>query len=451
MPKHIIFFMSDQQRFDSLGCNGQELPVSPNIDKFAEEDATNFIRAYTAQPVCGPMRSCLQTGLYATQTGCFRNAIALPEQMKGLGHYLREAGYNVAYVGKWHLATDSEVPDMTSEAIQPVPMERRGGFNDYWMVSDILEMTSHGYDGYVFDKENKRVDFTGYRADCITDFALDYIRNYEDEEKPFFLFISHLEPHQQNDHNNFEAPHGTREQFVDYKKPEDLVEGRGDWEQYYPDYLGCCNALDRNFGRMVDLLKERGLYEDTTIIYTSDHGCHFKTRLDECVENEYDDYKRNSNESTIRVPLLIKGEGFASGVKEVMVVGTLSLPNTLLDIAKHAQPPFMQGRSLVGIEACRDWDDIVYIQISESYVGRMIRTDRYKYVVYDPAKDPWNDCSSACYMERYLFDMLKDPHETRNLVADARYEKVKRQLRKRLLECAEQAGEGSLEIVEAAR
>ncbi len=446
MAQNIIFFMSDQQRFDSLGCNGQKLPVSPRIDEFAREDATNFTKAYTVQPVCGPLRSCLQTGLYATQTGCYRNAIALPQDMKALGHHMREAGYNVGYVGKWHLATDSNVPDMKAENIQPVPMNKRGGFNDFWMVSDILEMTSHGYDGYVFDKENKRVDFVGYRADCLTDYALDYLTNY-DSEKPFFLFISHLEPHQQNDRNNFEAPDGVREKFVNYEKPADLIDGKGDWEQYYPDYLGCCNALDRNFGRIIDLLKDKGIYEDTSIIYTSDHGCHFKTRLDECVENGYDDYKRNSHENTIHIPLLIKGEGFGQGVEEERLVGNISLTKTLLDMADGSIPSEMQGESLVHISKKTDWDNTVYIQISESYVGRMIRTDRYKYVIYDPSKNPWDESAGDRYVERYLYDMENDPFETTNLINDPSYAEKKQGLKLKLLECARKAGEGDLHIM----
>lgn len=447
MKPNIVFFFSDQQRYDSLGCNGQDLPVSPNIDAFAREDATNFQNAYTVQPVCGPARSCLQTGLYATQTGCYRNGISLGEDMKALGHYMREAGYNVAYVGKWHLGSDSDIAKMTDEPVQPVPIERRGGFNDYWMVSDVLELTSHGYDGYIFDKENRRIDFIGYRADCITNFALDYLKNYDDD-KPFFLFISQIEPHHQNDHNNFEAPDGIREKFEGYTKPADLIENKGDWEKYYPDYLGCCNSLDKNFGRILESLKEKGIYDQTTVIYTSDHGCHFKTRLDECVDGGNDDYKRNSFENTIHIPLLIKGEGFKKGEIEKKIVSNINLTKTLLSIAEHDFPEEMQGDSIVGIADREDWENSVYIQISESYVGRMVRTERYKYVVYDPSKNPWDESYGYLYRERYLFDLQNDPLEESNLLGDPAFKEVKDRLKKKLLLFAEQAGEGTLHIQE---
>ena len=317
--QNIVFFFSDQQRADTLGCNGQPLPVTPRLDRFACEDAVNFASAFTPQPVCGPARAMLQTGLYPTQPGCYRNAVSLPLNQKTLARYLREAGYRVAYVGKWHLASDEEENHYETIA---VPAERRGGYDDYWMAADVLEFTSHGYGGYIFDKDGNKLDFTGYRTDCLTDYAVRYIEEYEDE-KPFFLMISHIEPHHQNDRGDYEGPDGSREQFAGFVPPPDLTPGKGDWEQFYPDYLGCCHALDRNFGRVVDALKARGIYEDTMVIYGSDHGCHFRTHADEVEKGGYDDYKRNSFEGTIHVPLLIKGNGFEKGKREEKVVSLI--------------------------------------------------------------------------------------------------------------------------------
>jgi uncharacterized sulfatase len=440
--QNIVFFFSDQQRFDTLGINGQKLPVTPNLDKFSKE-ATNFTNAYTVQPVCGPARACLQSGLYPTQLGCFRNGISLPENTDTLAKYIKKAGYNVAYVGKWHLGSDNNDPCITGDIVKPVPLPRRGGYDDYWMVSDILESTSHGYDGHVFDKNNERVDFKGYRADCITDFALDYISGYN-SDKPFFLFISHIEPHHQNDHFNFEAPVGMRERFESYEKPADLEAGEGDWEKFLPDYLGCCNALDRNFGRLCALLKEKGIYEDTDLIYVSDHGCHFRTKTGEISKNGgYDDYKRNSFESSIHIPLLIKGEGFIAGETEERMVSLIDLPRTLMTMAGCENiSDAVKGRSIKNISKAENWDNSVYIQISESFVGRAVRTDRYKYVVHAPELNPWNeDGTNAQYSEKYLFDMKNDPLEKNNLVNDPAYASVKKELKRILLKYSKEADE----------
>ena len=147
MKPNIIFYFSDQQRADTAGCYGQRLPVTPNLDRVAAE-GTLFENAFSCQPVCGPMRACLQSGVYATQIGCYRNDIALPTGTKTIAGYLSDAGYSTAYVGKWHLASDSE-HNLKTKA---TPVERRGGY-EYWRASDVLEFTSHGYGGYIFDND----------------------------------------------------------------------------------------------------------------------------------------------------------------------------------------------------------------------------------------------------------------------------------------------------------
>ncbi|MGI5896593.1 MAG: sulfatase-like hydrolase/transferase [Oscillospiraceae bacterium] len=443
MKPNILFFFSDQQRYDTLGCNGQSLPVTPNLDKLAEE-GVNFDCAFTPQPVCGPARACIQSGLYPTETGCTINGIAMPVEQDTLAKRMNDAGYRTAYVGKWHLASDMRTGHHYEHA--PVPAERRGGYSDYWYVADMLELTSHGYDGYVFDGDNNKVEFKGYRADCITDFALNYLRDY-DKEEPFFLMISHIEPHHQNDRNDFEGPEGSREKFKDFQKPDDLPEGVGDWEEYLPDYLGCCNALDRNLGRIIDLLKEKGMYENTLIIYASDHGCHFRT-IDEREGNGFDDYKRNSFENTIHVPLVLRGPGFLGGKRVENLVSLMDLPATILEAGGAERMQGMHGRALQDVFTGKDWENAVYIQISESYVGRAVRTDRYKYVLHAPGKMPRQEADSDFYEEKYLFDLKNDPLERSNLVADPAYAGVKKQLRERLLAFSKDAGETILEIKE---
>lgn len=332
---NIVFFFSDQQRYDSLGCNGQALNVTPTLDELAKT-AVNFDCAYTNQPVCGPARAMLQTGLYPTQLGCFRNAISLPENENTLALRLRSAGYNVAYVGKWHLASDRDSTGAAKTDYETfaIPPERRGGYNDYWMAADILEFTSHGYGGYLFDKDGEKHTFTGYRTDCVTDYALEYLdQRSADEEKPFFLMLSHIEPHHQNDHDQFEGPDGSKTRFGDFKAPKDLDPGEGDWEAQMPDYLGCCRALDDNFGRVLAKLKEKGLYENTVVIYTSDHGCHFKTHKKDAVAGGYDDYKRSCYENAIHIPMMISGPGFEQGLRNKHIVELIDIPKTIVSIA----------------------------------------------------------------------------------------------------------------------
>ena len=279
--KNIIFYFSDQQRWDTINET-----VSPNLCHLAEE-GVKFENNFTCQPVCGPARACLQSGKYATQIGCYWNGIPLPENTKTLAHHFNDAGYQTAYIGKWHLASD-RLPGVGLHCEKTaVPKNKQGGYQ-YWRAADVLEFTSHGYDGYVFDGDGNKLDFKGYRADCINDYALEFIEN-RDKEKPFFMFISQLEPHHQNDHKHIEGYKETIDNFKDYPLPDDLTFLKGNYKEEYPDYISACNRLDYNVGKLIEKLKTEGIYDDTIIIYTSDHGAHFKTRNSE--------YKRCCHES----------------------------------------------------------------------------------------------------------------------------------------------------------
>ena len=331
--KNILFYFSDQQRADTCGCFGQTLDITPNLDRLAEE-GVKFDAAFTPQPVCGPCRALLQSGKWPTETGCFRNNIMLPTNIPTLGKLMEQAGYETAYIGKWHLASDGELEKKPTidHTITAIPMELRGGYTGFWRASDVLEFTSHGYDGYIFDENDNRLDFKGYRVDCITDFALDFFEQY-DGKKPFFMTVSHIEPHHQNDHSHFEGPEGSKEKYKTYPVPGDLAALGGNYREEYPDYLGQCHSVDENLGRIIDVLKKKGLYDDTVIIFASDHGCHFRTRNLDAHLNGYDDYKRSMHDACLRVPLVIRGGEFLGGQTVRELVSTAGLPKTILSIA----------------------------------------------------------------------------------------------------------------------
>lgn len=445
---NILFFFSDQQRWDTVGCYGQKLPVTPNLDRLAAQ-GVRFANAFTCQPVCGPARACLQTGLYATQTGCYRNNIALPQGQRTIAHMLKEVGYQTAYVGKWHLASTGGQSNTPLEPAADyrtvsVPVERRGGY-DWWTAADVLEETSHGYGGYVFDTNGKKREFTGYRADAITDYALEFLLQ-RDPSRPFFLFLSHIEPHHQNDHGRFEGPEGSKEAFKNFEPPQDLVQAKedwgADWQKQYPDYLGCCHSLDRNLGRLLEELERQGIADDTIVIYASDHGSHFKTR---CFE-----YKRSCHEASIHVPLVIAGGPFKNGQVFDELVSLIDLPPTLLAAGGAAIPAQMQGKPLQHlVEGAEPWGDDVFIQISESEVGRAVRTQKYKYCVAAKDKSPWQDMGSAVYQEEYLYDLENDPYEQNNLVLNETYKQVREELAQRLVAHMVKAGEPAPEILPA--
>ena len=448
MPNNIIFYFTDQQRWDTCGCFGQPLDITPNLDQLARE-GVKFDNAFSPQPVCGPCRALFQTGKWPTETGCFRNNIMLPAGVKTLGSYIEEAGYETAYIGKWHLASDGELekPPTIDHTVTAIPRELRGGYTGFWRAADVLEFTSHGYDGFVFDENDQRVDFKGYRADCINDMALEFFDQY-DGKKPFFMTISQIEPHHQNDRKHYEGPEGSKDRFKDFVLPEDLKVLGGNAAEEYPDYLGQCASLDENLGKLVARLKEKGLYENTVIIFASDHGSHFLTRNRDSHLNGYDDYKRSCHDAALHVPLVIAGGPFKGGVAVEELVSTASLPKTILALAGVDVGDAMIGENLLDVVEKKDDNrpNEIFAQISESRVGRCIRTARYTYSVYAPGVNGGIAAGADRYADDFLYDMEKDPHQLNNVVADPTYVSVKEELRARLLDWIEKA-EGAHPII----
>ncbi len=448
MPNNIIFYFTDQQRWDTCGCFGQPLDITPNLDALARE-GVKFDNAFSPQPVCGPCRALFQTGKYPTETGCFRNNIMLPAGVKTLGRYIEEAGYETAYIGKWHLASDGELekPPTIDHTVTAIPRELRGGYTGFWRAADVLEFTSHGYDGFVFDENDKRVDFKGYRADCINDMALEFLDGYTGE-KPFFMTVSQIEPHHQNDRRHYEGPEGSKERFKDFVLPEDLKALGGNAAEEYPDYLGQCASLDENLGRLVAKLKEKGLYENTVIIFASDHGSHFLTRNRDEHLNGYDDYKRSCHDACLHVPLVIAGGPYRGGRTVEELVSTASLPKTILALAGVDVGGAMIGENLLDVveKKSDNRPNEIFAQISESRVGRCIRTARYTYSVYAPGVNGGEAAASDRYADDFLYDMEQDPHQLNNVVTDPAYAQAKAELRARLLDWIWQA-EGARPVI----
>ncbi len=184
----------------------------------------------------------------------------------------------------------------------PVPPENRGGY-DYWLASNVLEFTSDAYQTRLFDNDNQPVDLPGYRVDAMTDAVIRYIDQQKDN--PFYLFTSYIEPHHQNHLDDYPPPDGYRERYTGKWIPPDLAALGGSTHQHLGGYYGMVKRLDEALGRLMDALKSLDLLDNTIILFTSDHGCHFKTRNSE--------YKRSCHESSIRVPTAFHGPWLRRG------------------------------------------------------------------------------------------------------------------------------------------
>jgi len=257
-PPNVIIFFSDQQRHDASGLHGNPLDIMPHFDRLARA-GTHIANSFTCQPVCGPARACLQTGTYATTTGCFRNGIGLPtdpRKFPTLAHVFNDAGYDTGYIGKWHLAGKDGQADGDRGGVKA---GYRGGYKD-WLAAEALEFSVHEYKTILYDNDNQPHRLPGYRSDALTDAMIRYIDAHQD--RPFFLMSSFIEPHHQNDVDDYPPPHGYREPYTGKWTPPDLAalpafnagddRSGGSTHAHLGGYWGIIKRLDENLGRIYD-------------------------------------------------------------------------------------------------------------------------------------------------------------------------------------------------------
>jgi arylsulfatase A-like enzyme len=423
---NVILYVADQMRWDFVGAYGlNPTTKTPNLDKIVQRGVA-FTGAVTNQPLCSPSRACMMTGLYATETGMWKlpPPTELNRSLPTLATILRQNGYTANFIGKWHLA-----PGGDGHAGYVAP-EYRGGFLDFWEGANVLEWTSHPYEGTIWDGQGNQ-----YRVDFLTDRAVQFLKR--PQEKPFLLFISQLEPHFQNDEHRFVAPNGYAERFQNPFVPADLLHLPGDWQAQLPDYYGCIEKIDESVGTILQTLEEQNQLDNTIFLFTSDHGCQFRTRNSE--------YKRSPHDSSIRVPFVAQGPGLNHSLMPPEITGNINLTPTLLDSVGIAAPKSMKGTSVLPLlhdpQARRGWPNKALIQISESMVGRAIRTKEWTYCVADPTLNGGKDSSSMHYQEYQMYNNFSDPAQLVNLAGRDPFKHAAAQLREELLAMIVDSGE----------
>ncbi|SRR5579883_630713 len=436
---NIIYYVADQMRWDFLGSQGENpTTLTPNLDAISAR-GTRFATAVTNQPVCSPSRSVMLTGRYATETGVWSNARAIDSSLPTLASVLRQNGYTANFIGKWHLAPGTAEEGGGHGQVKP---EFRAGFLDYWEGANEYEWTTHPYEGTIWDGDGNPITFKNqYRVDFLTDRVVKFLQ--KDHDKPFLLFVSQLEPHFQNDVKHFVGPNGSKDKFANPFVPHDLSGKLGDWQGELPDYYGCIAAIDQSVGRILKTLEEQGQLENTIFMFSSDHGCHFKTRNLE--------YKRSPHNASIRIPLIAQGPGFDNAATVHEVVGNIHITPTLLDAAGVPIPQSMKGKSLLPLaqnaSSRKQWKNCELIQISEAMTARALRTKDWTYSVLDPSADVRTDKFGKKYQDYLLYDQRADPYESVNLIWRPEHKETVNKLRTQLQEEMKYADEPEAEFV----
>jgi arylsulfatase A-like enzyme len=432
---NVLMICADQFRADFVGASHKNPSVkTPHIDALAAR-GVNFTHCMSNQPLCSPSRASFLTSRYATETAVWKLGVELDHSLPTVATEFRKNGYTSNFIGKWHVSqTDLGNGKKQMGWIPPGPS--RGGFDDGWEGANVLELVSHPYQGSYWDNDGKDIGFKDeYRVDFITNRGVQFIEQKHD--KPWLLFLSQLEPHHQNDVDAFVPPKRYEDQYVDPYIPEDLRNLPGNWRSRIPGYYGCVQAIDDSVGTLVQALEKTGQLDNTIILFFSDHGCTFRTRMGE--------YKRSPHESSLRVPFVIAGPGFDQAAVITEVVSLLDLTPTLLDGAGLQPPTSMRGKPLKALaldpSIRKAWDSTAYFQISQSICGRGIRTRDWCYCAFDPNVLHGSTEYGKQYQDFALYSLAADPAELLNLVGRPEYKDVANQLREELRKRIVAAGE----------
>lgn len=330
---NIVFIMADDLGYGDLGCYGQKLIQTPNIDRLAAE-GLRFTQAYAGGPVCAPSRCVLMTGLHNGH-GAARDNIPhyqtyLQEEDVTVAEVLKRAGYRCGGVGKWSLGDAGTVGRATNQ-----------GF-DMWL-GYLNQDHAHYYFTEYLDDNDGRLDLTGntesrehYSHDLMADRALQFIRDNRD--RPFFLYGAFTLPHfsaESEDSDGLAVP--STEPYADK-----------DWPEKSKKYAAMLHRLDRDVGRITDLLEELGLTDNTLIVFTSDNGGHFSVPEHINTSGPLRGFKRDLTEGGIRVPFIARWPGvIPAGETSQEIIAFQDMMPTFAELAGADTPQGIDGVSVV--------------------------------------------------------------------------------------------------------
>ena len=421
---NIVFILMDDLRFDELGCMGHPFVQTPHIDRLGREGAM-FSNAFATTPLCSPSRASFLTGLYPHTHGILDNTDRSPRSHELITwpRLLHDAGYETAFVGKWHMGVDD----------RPRP-----GF-DHWV-------SVKGQGRYVdpdLNVDGQPVKEKGYVTDLFNERAVAFLKR--PRERPFCLYLAHKCVHpdlEQRPDGSVSDPTAAkflpaerhRRLYADAKVPrranafqpprgkpalERRIEGlpplsreTATDDETIRNRLRLLLAAEEGVGQIRAALSETGQLDKTLIVFTSDHGYFYG---EHCLSVE----RRLAYEEAIRIPLLIRYPPLIKpGTRPASFALSIDLAPTLLQLAGVPLPKGLHGRSLVPAlkgEAEQPRTRFLIEHTSDNVFPRVqkmgyqaVRTERWKYIHY-------RDLENA----DELYDLASDPYELRNVIGEA--------------------------------
>ncbi|MCH2614623.1 MAG: sulfatase [Opitutales bacterium] len=468
---HILFIMSDDHTAQAVGVYAtllKDLDPTPTIDSLAREGIV-FDNAFCTNSICTPSRASIITGQYAHTNGVFDLGGNITPENQALPILMREAGYQTAMIGKWHLKQE---PNFDYYKVLP----GQGKYFD-------TEFRIQGDQPW----PKNTVTHTGqHSSDAITDSTLDWFKKERDPDKPFFVCHQYKAPHDYFEnapryqsyladleipepdtlydppntfgslatkgYDNELVPHigtsiGSRnprrsyatnlfdrfpEEFPPNYDPAVLSEEettRLAYQGYLKKYLRCVRGVDDNLKRLFDYLKEEGLHDNTVIIYTGDQGFWLG-------EKDYQD-KRWAYDESARMPFIVRyPEKIPPGIRSHALIENVDYPALMLDYAGIDIPSDFQGRSFRMIcetgQEPNDWKQAVYYRYwmhmaHHDNPGEMsIRTKTHKLIYFYGANYEGGYQTPPAWE---LYDLVEDPQELRNVYYVPKYNEIREELK----------------------
>lgn len=421
---NLLFVLVDQWRFCSFshGEVNDAVVQTPNLDQFVGE-GLRWRKAYAISPLCTPERAVLMTGRYPHQTGMTHNNLMIPPGNRCLAEVFAEAGYATHYIGKTHFDGGAQ------PGFIPHGWRRRGftsyqGFNRNHVYMPTSEDAVRTFD----DDGRQMVEAVNrYEPEFQTDLAIDFID--QNRTRPWFCFVSWGPPH--TPYADVPAKYKTYTVTSGDLRPN--VPETASPEGSLANYFAQCTALDDNFGRLMQFLEEKGLKDNTLVVFTSDHG--------DMLRSHDLTYKSKPEEESCHIPLFMRMPGtVASSYVSDTPIGGVDMMPTLLSLCGLARQKTCAGvdKSTAAKGLPMPEIDSIYCEYQTDW--RMVRTDQYKLVVrQDIDTAPIGTMTIDDVSD--LFDMDADPYELNNLVAESSHAAIKQQLYDRLVQWIADTGD----------
>ncbi len=420
--KNLIYIFADQWRAQAIGWACADPVLTPHMDIFASQsmECSNAVSTY---PLCSPHRASLLTGKYPQNCGMWTNCkigldetLMLKPQEVTISDVLWKAGYDTAYIGKWHLDAseknffeDPESGSVNWDAYTP-PGERRHHFR-YWVSYGAMD---RHLSPHYWKNTSEKVEPGKWSPEYETDLALEYLEN-RPSEVPFCLFLSWNPPHPPYD----QVP----ERYLELYKEEGLGDRPNvpeDWrndENYRRkkrEYFAAVSGLDENFGRLMEYLKASGLEKDTLVVLSADHG--------DCMGSHGLYGKNIWYEESIRIPLYFRGPEIQPGKTDVLFSSPDHMP-TILNLLGVPVPDTVEGRDLSPFILGTQGEEPQHAFLC-MMPGMPELTGAYRKLGMDPKAFGWRGirtkektyildrgCVPGETPRRLLYDNIRDPYQ----------------------------------------